>query len=1333
MSEGPVAQAVKGPAVIAVVKPRNPSNDFSHGDGKEKPLLNGPDMNNNNNNETFKPPTTDVSFGPSVEEVAMAAASITIADIDNTLTIPTAPLFVMSSEPRYNGNDMKQPLVPQKVTPPASTSPEKPPEQNELKPPTQIENRLGNAKCKPNNQELQGTENITNITVITNPKTLCTNNLQPIPRAIPKPIDATKPFISLQQQQGTKSESGCSVSTTANLQSPHTISFNTTQALDQQVNMTDSTKHIQCPSDSQVSDTNASSQNIVMKPQHIMNMAISPSDSFAPISTKIKETMNVMNNSARARCLSFTEGSLAGRTNTSSTRIPTATSSFRAGGTFLKPHLPPFREGNNREIPQNNGSAPPRSRSNSLPTSILNTTPYTPFSQKIGFHSNVANKSIPVDTQGNVSATSFPNRPNPSLARSSVLKLPSPLIKPDTLAITSSDKMVPNTLNGKGNTSITDGKSRIPSYIGKSNESSSHSTTQSHATSGSDSSNVPVVSSCGSSLQASPAVVVENPVRNIAGESNQKDTITNENHMCQNRQPIPKIQKEHCGDSSDAGSCNQDTQSPFSSQDRKNYLVENHIQASETVDEKVIGKNNGNLQPRQVSSQANHRNSDLNPTNPKINENSSAQQNMIGHDLSKNTPIDPGSSLSPDSFANFESRGISFRREISAALDDIFLHRDSDTSSGQTALTDSTETRPCLLQQSRIACEQYDEGTEIDLETNPNHLDTVHQACESVIEDNQSNDTFNDCSIDGNDFYNNNSFSSPFHHKNISGTNTAPPIVVSSAVGLSNCTLVHGTAAELRFRLKNDEKNSVKANEVETTKFMVPLVEGTAAAQIVSTSNNSKPKKIAPKYNQYSKKWRGNRNKVAPITNASMNIIFNKTEGSYSGFDGSKNSSSMNGMCDKDFNGSILKRSDKSHIPHDTSNIKMKEPPSNGVGSYSKTIMSNPSLIESTESPAMNMLADVISYAPPAFSLSRPQNKVLKQTQNRTTNAIGTKQNIPNISQMSTEVRSGFQHQSNKYPSIHSTMPFQGNISQTQNQKHCNFQKFDSSMVPMKQTITSVNPPSHALLRPITQTIYNRDGSSEKTKVCNKTSSVGSLYTRISEKMSCFTIGKIRRYMSGKNGFGPWEDLTCQSLDDSSSRRWCGLNIDECREILLRRSGRLRIFPNFLTSEKRQSVSRGMNTFNGYSHYEKGLGRKRLYPDPRLHVMLSSNLGQKSCGKRSGSDVPKYEVQPLSLVPEVESLANDVASIYRLPKEEWKIGVDLVVYEDKCKGNGWYQNESKGDSFSLCIVTESQGTPLPVLIRLSKETVLEDGDEEIELWLKEGDAYEMYGKLHCFF
>ena len=346
--------------------------------------------------------------------------------------------------------------------------------------------------------------------------------------------------------------------------------------------------------------------------------------------------------------------------------------------------------------------------------------------------------------------------------------------------MTSNDKMVPITLSGKGNTSTTDGKIRTQSYVGKSNESSSYTTAQLHTTSGSDSSNVPIVSSCGSSLQASPAVVTENPVRKMAGESFQNDPMTNENHKCQNRRPLPTTQKEHCGDSSDASLCNLNAQNTLPSRDKKYCIEGNHIQDDKATGKILVPRTTNDL-PREVSSQLNHRNNDLNHTTLKTNLISSAQQKMIEHDDSKNIPIE--SNLSPDSFGNFESKGISFRREISAALDDILLCKDSNTSSGKTALPDYTETRPCLLQQSRIACEQYDEETEIDFEITTNQLDTVHQACESVIEDNQSNSTLND-SVDGEDFYKNNKLSSPFHHKNLSGANIVPSTVVSSAAGV---------------------------------------------------------------------------------------------------------------------------------------------------------------------------------------------------------------------------------------------------------------------------------------------------------------------------------------------------------------------------------------------------------------------------------------------------------------------------------------------------------------------------------------------------------------------
>ena len=36
---------------------------------------------------------------------------------------------------------------------------------------------------------------------------------------------------------------------------------------------------------------------------------------------------------------------------------------------------------------------------------------------------------------------------------------------------------------------------------------------------------------------------------------------------------------------------------------------------------------------------------------------------------------------------------------------------------------------------------------------------------------------------------------------------------------------------------------------------------------------------------------------------------------------------------------------------------------------------------------------------------------------------------------------------------------------------------------------------------------------------------------------------------------------------------------------------------------------------------------------------------------------------PISLVPEVDSIAGELAQYYNLPNNQWDIGVDMIVYK----------------------------------------------------------------------
>jgi len=105
---------------------------------------------------------------------------------------------------------------------------------------------------------------------------------------------------------------------------------------------------------------------------------------------------------------------------------------------------------------------------------------------------------------------------------------------------------------------------------------------------------------------------------------------------------------------------------------------------------------------------------------------------------------------------------------------------------------------------------------------------------------------------------------------------------------------------------------------------------------------------------------------------------------------------------------------------------------------------------------------------------------------------------------------------------------------------------------------------------------------------------------------------------------------------------------------------------------------------------------------------------------------------PIGLVPEIESYACELARYYRLPQNQWDIGVDLIVYKDGEDSIGWHADNTQGESVVLCVVVDSPGAPRPVHIRPNKRTkLLADGDEEVQLYVREGDAYDMDGKMQA--
>jgi alkylated DNA repair dioxygenase AlkB len=218
-------------------------------------------------------------------------------------------------------------------------------------------------------------------------------------------------------------------------------------------------------------------------------------------------------------------------------------------------------------------------------------------------------------------------------------------------------------------------------------------------------------------------------------------------------------------------------------------------------------------------------------------------------------------------------------------------------------------------------------------------------------------------------------------------------------------------------------------------------------------------------------------------------------------------------------------------------------------------------------------------------------------------------------------------------------------------------------------------------------------------------------------------VGRIRYYDQSLGKYGQWQDILGS----------------ETITINLSRGGTLRILRNILQQDKRKELSRSMHSCKLYRQYS--LSRNdRLnftgFKEPRSHVLLSSRV-KSSVENGSNNEHPGYSYHgvqmkafPIDKVPEVENYAEELARMYNLPLNQWDIGVDMILYKDGGDSIGWHADDTQGESIVVCVVVDAPGEIRPLHIRPNKRAkALSQGDEEIQLFIAEGDGYDMNGLM----
>ena len=107
------------------------------------------------------------------------------------------------------------------------------------------------------------------------------------------------------------------------------------------------------------------------------------------------------------------------------------------------------------------------------------------------------------------------------------------------------------------------------------------------------------------------------------------------------------------------------------------------------------------------------------------------------------------------------------------------------------------------------------------------------------------------------------------------------------------------------------------------------------------------------------------------------------------------------------------------------------------------------------------------------------------------------------------------------------------------------------------------------------------------------------------------------------------------------------------------------------------------------------------------------------------------KAEPFASIPSVAMLGYEVARYNNLPQDQWKIGVDVIMYRNECDGIGWHADEHQGENVIFTVVLESPlisggQTSRPVKVK-SKSMMLDD--EYFEINACAGDAYVMNQKM----
>ena len=216
------------------------------------------------------------------------------------------------------------------------------------------------------------------------------------------------------------------------------------------------------------------------------------------------------------------------------------------------------------------------------------------------------------------------------------------------------------------------------------------------------------------------------------------------------------------------------------------------------------------------------------------------------------------------------------------------------------------------------------------------------------------------------------------------------------------------------------------------------------------------------------------------------------------------------------------------------------------------------------------------------------------------------------------------------------------------------------------------------------------------------------------------TVTTFRKRERRNGRWGPWVDTVVPEE---------GLTYRTRRD-----GGVIRIYRNFESLEDRVVLQATVAETTLFRQYKFG-----NVPEPRVHMLLAPESAPGCAYSYHGVTMRASSIEQ---APCVKVLADKCTEKFG---KDWNVGVDVVAYRDGYDSCGWHADDTQGETLIVAVILQSGGGPRRVqfrpktpdakyddsngITRRSKDHVgerpLQDGDEEIELWIEEGDCYTM--------